>query len=452
MEKELPGPKTREFLERDQNAVGVTAKVRFYPLIVEEAKGVILKDVDGNEYIDFCAGGAVAGTGYSHPKILYAIKEQVEKVTHNAFVLHSHPAAVSLAEKLIELTPGQFEKKVWFGLSGSDANDCVYKTVNLATKRQRIISFMGGYYGQTMGAYSLSGLTALHMVMGLPNIVKVPYAYCYRCPFGLEHPSCGMQCVEYIEDHVFATICPPEDTSCLLVEPIQSDGGEIVPPEGYMAKLEELCKQYDILFAVDEVKHGFGRTGKMFAIEHEKVDPAIVVLGKSIASGMPLSAVVARKIVLDAVTGAHVFTVGGHPVSCAASLATLAVIQEEKLIENAKQQGIYILKWLEEMKDEYDIIGDVRGKGLIIGIELVKNRETKEPASAEAAKICYRAWELGLTTIVMGIHANVIEITPPLIITQEEAETGLVRLENAIKDVEMGKVADEKLAKYSMVW
>jgi 4-aminobutyrate aminotransferase len=267
---------------------------------------------------------------------------------------------------------------------------------------------LGSYHGSTFGAYSLSGLKGLNKIIGSPIVTKVPYAYCYRCPFHLTYPECDLYCVSFIEEHIFTTICPPEDTSCLIIEPIISDGGDIVPPDGYIQKLKKLCEKYGILFVVDEVKTGFGRTGKMFAVEHYGIEPDIFVLGKSIASGMPLSACVAPPEITD-VMGAHAFTLAGNPVSCAAALATIEVIQKEKLVENAEKIGSYMIKRLEEIKDKHNIVGDVRGKGLLMGVEFVKDKRTKEPAPIEASKICYRAWELGLITWIVGIHSNLLK-------------------------------------------
>jgi 4-aminobutyrate aminotransferase len=440
--------KAMNILRRDGNAIGRASCPRQliapYPLVVEETKGAIIRDVDGNEYIDFSAQGAVAGTGYCHPTVLDAIEKQVRKTTAIGLWSCSNSVSVELAEKLIEITPGKFKKKVIFGHSGSDACDGVYKLVPLYTKRPRIVSFLGGFHGSTMGAYSLSGVKGLSKILGFPNVVKVPYPYCYRCPFHLEYPDCGTYCVDFIEDQIFTTICPPEDTSALIIEPIISDGGEIVPPDGYLKKLKRLCEQYNLLFIADEVKHGFGRTGRMFAIEHENVEPDITVLGKSIASGMPLSACVGPAEMMD-IMGAHAFTLAGHTVSCAAALASIRVILAEKLTENAEKLGSKMKERLEEMKEEHELMGDVRGKGLIIGVELVKNGESKEPAPMEALKVCHRAWELGLITICVGIHANVVEITPPLVLTKEQAEKGLNMLEEAIRDVEAGKVPNEKI-------
>jgi len=448
LDKVLPGPKSRSIIDRDARVIGAAIHIRFYPLAIERAEGSMLWDADGNSYIDFEGGAAVASTGYGHPTVVDAIKQQLTKLSHHSFTLHSNEVTVELAEKLVKLLGREKTAKVWFGLSGGDANECVFKLVPLYTKKQRIISFMGAYHGMTMGALSLSGHRALAKFIGFPNVVKVPYANCYRCPFGLEVSECGIRCVDFIESQVLQTVSPPEDTCCVIVEPVQSDSGNVVPPEDFLPKLKQLCDKYGMYLAIDEVKTGFARTGKMFAFEHTNVSPDIVTMAKPIASGMPLSACVAPSEMLDSSVASHLTTTGGHPVSCAAGLATLEIIEKEKLAENAATVGSYMIKRLTEMKEDHSLIGDVRGKGLIIGVELVKDHETKEPAPVETKKLVYRCWEKGLIVIYLGTYSNVIEITPPLVLTRELAEDGLNRFEEAITDVEEGKVTDERLGAF----
>jgi 4-aminobutyrate aminotransferase len=307
---------------------------------------------------------------------------------------------------------------------------------------------MGSYQGMTMGSLSLSGHKALQKFIGFANVVKVPYAYCYRCPFKAEYPECGLMCVDFIESQVMQSVSPAEDTCCVIVEAIQSDSGDVVPPEDFIPKLRQLCDKYGMYLAVDEIKTGFGRTGEMFAFQHSKVSPEIVTVAKPIASGMPLSACVAPSEILDSSVGSHLMTTAGHPVSCAAALATLEVIQEEKLSENAAAVGSYMKRRLSEMKEDHPLIGDVRGKGLMMGVELVKDQKTKEPASVETAKLTYRCWEKGLIVINLATFSNVIEITPPLVLTRELAEEGLTRFEQALTDVEKGKVSDDRLGAF----
>ncbi|MCW3992516.1 MAG: aspartate aminotransferase family protein [Candidatus Bathyarchaeota archaeon] len=444
-----PGPRTAGIIKNDDNLLGLPLKIRFYPMVIEEARGVMVKDPDGFEYIDFTGNWAVANVGYSHPEVVDAVKRQVEKTSCVSLCAFSNDVSVKLAEKLVEITPGSFKKRVWFGLSGSDANDCVFKIMPKYAGKPRIISFIGAYHGQTMGSLSLSGHQAQARFLGFPGVVKVPYAYCYRCPFKMEYPTCDLYCISFIEDIIFKSVCPPDETAGLVVEPIQCDGGDVVPPREYLPRLQKLCKENDMLLAVDEVKVGFGRTGSMFAVQEVGVEPDMLILGKPIASGMPLSACVARAEIFEILSSSHLFTTGGYPVSCAAGLATIEVIEGERLHENARKVGEHMMGRLQEMMEQHRLIGDVRGRGLLIGVELVKDRGSKEPAKTETAKLCYRAWELGLLTEYVGLHSNVVEITPPLILTKEQADRGLDLLDRALSDVEAGKVPDEKIAAYT---
>jgi 4-aminobutyrate aminotransferase len=437
-------------LVRDSQAISDALKVRFYPIMIEKASGAIVYDNSGHKYIDFAAGWAVANVGHCHPKVVDAVTKQIQKTTFASVATFPSEVCISHAEKLMALTPGNFPKKVWFGLSGSDANEFVFKLLPIATNRPKIMSFIGSYHGQTMGSISLSGHKANSRYVGFANVVKVPYAYCYRCPFGLTYPSCGTYCATgFIEDYLFETVVDPRDLSGLIVEPIQSDGGDVVPPEDYMGVLKRMCEKYGLLFVDDEVKIGFGRTGKMFGIEHSGVIPDIVVVGKPMAGGLSLSAVVGKRGALDSIAGTHVLTTGGHPVSCAAGIAAIEVIQRERLLERAEKIGELMKRRLQEMARTHEIIGDVRGKGMIIGVELVKDRETKKPAKVETAKLSYQAWKYGLLTVYVGIRSNVIEITPPLVLTEAEAVEGLDLLEKALNDVERGRVSDTEVTPYA---
>jgi 4-aminobutyrate aminotransferase len=400
--------------------------------------------------LDFNASWAVANTGYGHPRILQAIRDQLEKTNFVSTITFPNETTVKLAERLIAITPGDFQKKVWFGLSGSDANDLVFKILPKATGRPRILSFLGAYHGQTMGSASLSGHKAHTRFPGFANVVKVPYAYCYRCPFSLTYPACGIYCAnDFIEDYAFKTMTDPQDLAGLIVEPVQSDGGDVIPPPEYLDELKKLADKYGLLFVADEVKVGFGRTGRMFAVQNSAVNPDLMVLGKPLASGMPLSACVCRGDMLDTLSGTHLLTAGGHPVSCAAALATIDVIEKERLSENAVKVGSYVKKRFLEMAGRHELIGDIRGAGLILGIELVKDRETKEPAARETAKLCYQAWKNGLLTAYVGLNSNVLEITPPLILTIDQAESGIQILERSLSEVEDGKVPDSAVAPFA---
>jgi 4-aminobutyrate aminotransferase len=275
-------------------------------------------------------------------------------------------------------------------------------------------------------------------------VVKVPYPNCYRCPYKKGDICCNY-CIDFIEKEVFNNICPPEDTACFLFEPIESFAGEVVPPDDFLPQLKAICDRHGILLVADEVKTGFGRTGRMFAVEHSNVIPDVIILGKPIAGGLPLSAVVGRREVIDAERVSHAHSGSGHPVSCAAGIATMQVIKEEKLVNNAAKLGKYLKRRLEEMMDRYPLIGDVRGRGMMIGVELVKDTRTKAPAAEEALKLSYRAWQLGLVLLVVGTFANVLEITPPLTISREQIDEGMAILDKSFLDLQNGRIPDSVL-------
>jgi len=440
-----------EILERERRVVGSIAQIRFYPAVIEKAEGVYVYDASGRKLLDFNAAWAVANTGYAHPRIVKAVMEAYKQITALSYTTFSHRLVVELAEKLVEITPGDFEKKVIFGHSGSDANDAIAKIVPYCTRKPRLITFIGAYHGQTMGSYSMSGHRAQALIVGLPNVVKVPYPYGYRCPFPKVdgQRECEEAAISFLENYIMKTIAPPETVAAIVVEPIQSDAGDIVPTPWFLKQLRRIADENDILLAVDEVKVGLGRTGKMFAVEHSEVKPDIVVLGKPLASGLPLSALVMPAKLADCAGVYHLFTLAPQPAAAAAALETIKVIVEEDLVGNAERVGEYLLSKLSKLKDEFNIVGDIRGKGLIAGIEIVRDRETREPGSRETAKIVYRAWELGLVTAYTGLHSNVIELTPPLIIGKEHVDEAVGILSQAISDVEEGRVPDEIVRKYA---
>lgn len=443
--------RTDELVARDAAVLGDVLKVRFYPLAVQSEEGCTITDVDGNAYLDFMAGWAVANTGYGNREIIDPVVDQMHKTSFATLTALVNQPAVDLAERLIALMPGDFPKKAWYGMHGSDATDALSKLVPMAAKRPRLMSYIGGYHGQTGGSAALSGHTAQARVMGGGNIVKVPYPYPYRCLFGsTSAEECGIKYLDYIENYIFRTICPPEDTAGIIIEAIQSDGGDIVPPDNYLPGLEALCRKYGIMLLLDEVKVGFGRTGTMFGFEHWNVTPDAVAMGKSIGSGVwALSAVVARSEILDVGTAINMYTVAGNPVSCTAGLATLDYIERHNLTQNAREIGAYLLDGFNNLARKHPLIGDVRGKGMILGVELVRDRKTKEPAATEAAKVVYRCKELGLILFYGGIYSNVLEITPPLIMTREQADQGLAIIDQALGDIAGGRFPDEKLGAYA---
>ncbi|MED4751891.1 aspartate aminotransferase family protein [Brevibacillus choshinensis] len=435
-------------LSIEDKVISNALKIRFYPMAVASAHGTRLMDEAGVSYLDLSAGWAVAGIGYGHPRIAHQLKKQYETISFTSQLTIPEKNMVGLAQKLIEITPGSFEKKVWFGHSGSDANDCVYKLWPLVRNRSRLVSFMGSYHGQTMGSLSLSGHPAQAKFIGHGNVVKLPYPNPYRPPFG-ETQALTSQVISYIENELFRTICPPEDTAGLIVEGIQSDGGLIVPPDDFLPELQKLCQRYDISLIFDEVKVGMGRTGKWFSFDHYNLAPDAVVVGKSLGAGLPISAVIARKELLDAGFGVHMFTASGNPVCSIAALENIAILEEERLIENAAENGAYFFKLLEELKQRYEWIGDVRGRGLAIGVELVEDRSSKTPAAEKTAAVCYRAFELGMLVFYVGINSNVIEITPPLTISKQEIDLAVSILDQALKDLENNNIDMEKVRQYA---
>ena len=377
-----------------------------------------------------------------------AVATQFERTSFGTLTAMMNEPSVRLAERLVGYMPGDFDKKAWYGLHGSDANDCLAKLVPLATGRRRMISFIGGYHGQTAGSAGLSGHTAQAKAGGGANVVKIPYPDPYRPVLGSDR-DCSAAVLDYLENYILRTICPPEDTAGIIVEPMQSDGGDIIPPPGFLKGLEAICRRHGIMLLIDEVKIGFGRSGRMFAFEHFGVEPDAVSLGKSMGAGMPISAVVGRRELLDVAPAINMYTMAGNPVACAAALASLDEIEERGLIGHAARTGDYLLNRLREMAGRHPLVGDVRGLGMMLGLETVRDRATKEPADREMAKIVYRAFELGLVVFYGGIYSNVMEITPPLIMTEAEVDEGIAILDQAISEVEQGKIGDEVLGDYA---
>lgn len=438
----------QRLLERDQKFVADSLKIRFYPIAIKEGKGSTLVDYNGKEYLDISAGWAVANIGYGNKKMAHAIKEQYEQMSFASSVTLPDEPMVNLAEKLTQIVPGDFAKKVWFGMSGSDANDCIFKLIPFSKKRARMLSFMGAYHGQTMGSLSLSGHTAQARFVSGANVVKVPYPNPYRPPFGsAEHVS--DQVIDYIENEVFTTISPADDTAGIIIEAIQSDGGVIIPPDDFLPKLRALCDRHGIYLIVDEVKVGLGRTGKWFAFEHSGIVADAVSIAKPLGGGLPISAVVARKEILDGEYALNLFTASGNSVSAKAALTNLTIIEQEISMDEVTEKGEYFKEQLLQLQAKHDIIGDVRGRGLVLGIELVEDPVTKQPAAEQTSAICYRAYELGLIVFYVGIHGNVIEITPPLIITKEEIDRAVAILDQAFTDLKEGKINMSEVRKYA---
>ncbi|MCD6445421.1 acetyl ornithine aminotransferase family protein [Candidatus Bathyarchaeota archaeon] len=434
-----PGPKARELVKKDESLIS-PSYVRFYPLVVESGSGCIVKDVDGNEYIDFNSGLVCLNVGHRHPKVVSAIKEQCNRFLHYSNTDFYYPEVVSLAEKLVKITPGNFEKKVYFGNSGAEAIEAAVKLAKWHTRKPRFIGFIGAFHGRTVGALSFTASKPVqrrYFFPLMPGVTHVPYPYCYRCPFKQEFPDCHYWCIDYIEDYVLKKYVPPEEAAAILFEPIQGEGGYIVPPPEYFQKLKKLADKYGILLIDDEVQAGMGRTGKWFAIEHWNIEPDIICSAKALASGLPLGATIAKAKVMDWAGGSHASTFGGNPLSCAAACAVIDIIKEEHLLENATKQGTYIMKRLNELKEESSIVGDVRGKGLMIGMEIVEDKESKKSAPKLANEIMTRSWKRGVAVITCG--TSTIRIAPPLTITRELVNAALEIIEDVAKEVEKEK-------------
>ncbi|MCI0621090.1 MAG: acetyl ornithine aminotransferase family protein [Acidobacteria bacterium] len=430
----LPGPKAQAILEQDQKYVSPSYS-RPYPLVAHKAEGMVVIDMDGNTFLDFAAGIAVCATGHCHPRIVRVIQEQAAQLIHLSGTDFYYPQLSALAQKLAEIAPGSGEKKVYFGNSGTEAIEAALKLARYATGRKKFIAFYGGFHGRTLGALSLTASKPVQRRgFGplLEGVTHVPYPDCYRCPERPARDSCHPACVRVIEDQLFKTILSPEEVAAIVFEPIQGEGGYVVPPPEFFDELKRLSRQHGILLIADEVQSGMGRTGKMFAVEHFGIEPDIIALAKGIASGLPLGAIVARADLMSWPPGSHASTFGGNPVSCAAASETIRLL-EEGLLQNAAETGQYLLDSLRKMMDRCAIIGDVRGRGLMIGIELVKDRNTKEKAGAWRDLAVRECFHKGL--LILGCGENTLRLMPPLIVSRAQADVALEILEEVLLEI-----------------
>ena len=433
---ELPGPKAKAWVKRDNAVLSPYNRPYYYPMVVEKGHGSIVEDVDGNEYIDFNSGLGAMNVGHCHPEVVKAISDQAKRLLHYSYTDFYYRYAVELGEKLNKITPGSFQKKVFLSGSGAESIEAFAKVSRWHSKRPMFLAFTGAFHGRSMGALSFTassiGQKARYFPT-MPGVEHVPYAYCYRCPYHLNFPECDYWCVDFIDEWVFKKFVPPQEVAASLIEPIQGEGGYIVPPKDYHRRLKKLMDKYGIIYAVDEVQSGMGRTGKWCAIEHFGVIPDIVCMSKALGGGVSLGATIGRAEIYDWAAGSHCTTLGGTPVACEASLATMRIIEKEKLRENATKQGDYAVKRLKEWVDQYEIIGDVRGKGLMIGVEIVKDKKSKAKDGDAAHEIIDRAWHKGVVAI--GAGENCFRIAPPLVITRDLLDAGLDMLEESVKEV-----------------
>ena len=427
----LPGPRARAVIERDGRVVS-PSYTRCYPLVAERGEGALVEDVDGNRFLDFNAGIAVVATGHCHPRVVKAVQEQAARLMHMSGTDFYYEEMVALAEKLAEIAPGDMARRVSFGNSGAEAIEGSIKLARWSTKRDKIIAFYGSFHGRTLGALSLTARKAVQRAgFGplIPGVVHAPYPNCYRCPFGQKPESCAVECVGFIENTLLKTVAPPEETAAIVVEPVQGEGGYIVPPRIFFDELARVASQHGILLIFDEVQSGMGRTGRMWAADHFDAVPDIIAVAKGIASGLPLGATVARADLMTWPPGAHASTFGGNPVACAAALATIALLEEE-LISNAARMGAYLMDRMREWPRRFAHVGEVRGLGLMIGIELVRDRETREKAPQLRDRVVQMAFERGL--LVLGAGDNSLRLCPPLVVTREQCAFALETLEECL--------------------
>jgi len=427
-----PGPRAREIVARDKAFLATSTKTA--PVVAKRATGSLVEDVDGNVLIDFTSGVSVLNVGHTHPKVVEAIRRQAGEFTHFAGTDFYYDVQTRLAAKLSEITPGKFRKKVFFTNSGAESIEAALKVAKHNTKRHMFIAFLRAFHGRTQGALALTASKAHHRAgffPTMPGVVHVPYAYCFRCPYKLTYPSCDLYCANIIEDLYMKTVAPPEDVAGIAVEPVQGEGGYVVPPPGWLDRIAKIAKDNRMLLIDDEVQTGFGRTGKMWGIEHSRAVPDILAMAKSMGSGVPIGAAVFREELDFKEQGVHSNTYGGNPIACAAGLATLDVIEDEGLVARSRKVGEHMARRLEEMKDRYEFIGDRRGLGMMQATELVKDRKTLQPHPKIRDGILKDAYEHGLILLPCGESG--LRYIPALNIPQDILDAGLDVLEECFR-------------------
>src|SRR3982751_2313781 len=430
----LPGPKAKALIARDRARVS-TSYTRDYPLVIARGTGAVVVDVDGNVFLDCTAGIAVASTGHSHPDVVRAITDQAQKFLHMSGTDFYYEPQVRLAEELAAIAPMRGGVRSFFGNSGTEATEACIKLSRYTTGRQNIIAFLGGFHGRSMGSLALTASKAIQRRGFGPLMSGVYHAPCpdtYRCPLGSTAESCADACVDYIEHELFTHLVSPDEVAAIVVEPVQGEGGYIVAPDAFLQRLRELTTRHGILLVVDEVQSGMGRSGKMFAIEFSGVEPDMVAIAKGVASGLPLGVTVARAGLMAWPPGTHASTFGGNPVSCAAALATIRLLRDG-IVQNAADVGAHMMAGLKTLAGKHPLIGDVRGRGLMIGVELVRDRRTKERAAEERDAIVSACFARGL--LLLGAGKNAIRFSPPLVLTREQADTAIAIFDQALTGV-----------------
>ena len=446
----VPGPKSAEIagiLAKYESTAGSAMILGKVPVAWKCAKGANVVDADDNVYVDFTSGFFVANAGHAHPEVVDAIKKQADVLMHTQGAAAPHVVRAQLAKKLVDLNSPSRLARAHIASTGAEAVEIALKFAKAYTGVFEILAFHGGFHGKTQGALSLS--TARHLREAflplLPGAIHAPYAYCYRCVFGREYPDCGMHCLSYIEYLLKSPATGVDRLAAMILEPVQGYGGIIIPPDEFLAGLRRICNEHKILLILDEIITGFGRTGKLFGYQHSGAEPDLLVLGKGMASGFPISAVLATEDImrspkimpsptefLPRVTS----TFMGYPIGCAAALASINVITRDRLPDRAAELGAHLEKRFQEMQEDHKMIGEARAKGLMAGIELVKDKKSKEPANKETVQAVQEAYKRGIIVNPGGTFENVIRISPPLVITKQQLDFGLDVLDEAIGAVE----------------
>jgi 4-aminobutyrate aminotransferase len=428
----LPGPRAKALIERDA-AVVSPSYTRSYPFVMARGAGATVEDVDGNVFLDCAAGIAVNSTGHSHPQVVNAIVEQAHKFLHMSGTDFYYEGQVRLAEAMNAIAPWAGQKRTFFSNSGTEAIEAAIKLARYHTKRYGIIGFLGGFHGRTLGSLSVTSSKAIQrrgFGPPLAGAFHAPFPNPYRRPAGQSEEACAAAAIEYLEDQVLVHLVAPDEVAAVVVEPIQGEGGYVIPPVSFLQRLRQLTQKHGILFVADEVQSGMGRTGKMFAIEHFGVEPDIIAVAKGVASGLPLGVTTARAEIMTWPPGAHANTFGGNPLACAAALTTIELIQQS-LMANAACVGEHLLNGLRALQDKHPVIGDVRGKGLMIGIELVRDRATKERASKERDRLVDECFKRGL--LVLGAGRNALRLSPPLVLSKAQADTAVEIIDQSLR-------------------
>ncbi|MGI5838440.1 MAG: 4-aminobutyrate--2-oxoglutarate transaminase [bacterium] len=430
----IPGPKSVELGRRRQKCVPRGA-ANATPIFPRRGSGAVLEDVDGNSYLDFAGGIGVLNVGYSHPAVLAAVQEQMESYLHTCFAVLPYEPYIELAERIGALLPGFADPKVLFLNSGAEAVENAVKIARAYTRRPAVIAFENAFHGRTLLTMSLTAkVNPYKYNFGpfAPEIYRLPYPYCYRCPFGLRSGDCGLHCLEYIEE-AMATHVAPEDVAAMIVETVIGEGGFIVPPPEFIPGLKRICEKHGILYVADEIQSGYGRTGKMFAYEHYGIVPDLVTMAKSIAAGMPLSAVAGKAEIMDTpIAGGLGGTYSGNPVACAAGIAVLDILAKEDLLHRAAVLGQYARERFRAMQAKYPLIGDVRGLGAMMAIELVQDRTAKVPATEATKQVMQYCYEQGVILVKAGMHDNIVRLLVPLVITDAQMAAGMDVIEAAL--------------------